>query len=139
MFFILQEENDHRIALEVQAYEEEDKIHRTKHESEHERLYKERVKLLVKQTKEQQELKDRRLARQIAFEDAKKSGLLPTRQIGYSSSLIPRGTSSCPYHGTRALGSIGSYRKGCSPLYGEDDVMDSPRHTCREDVITFTG
>ncbi|KAK3730053.1 hypothetical protein QZH41_009555, partial [Actinostola sp. cb2023] len=145
-----QEENDRRIALEAQAFEEEDDLKRSKL-SVHDRLLSDRRKLLAKQNKDHQERKDRRLAQQIAFEDAKNAGLVTTRQINYSSSLVPRGTASCPYHVTRisdvrpnnfsTFGSIGSYRKGCSPLYGEDDVIDSPKmkqcHSCREDVITF--
>lgn len=92
MFVFSQEENDRRIALEAQAFEDEDELKRSK-QSEHERLHNERRKLLAKQTKELQERKDRRLAQQIAFEDAKKAGLVTTRPIGHSSyspCLIPR-------------------------------------------------
>jgi hypothetical protein len=138
--------------MEAQALEEEDELKRSQI-SEHERLLNERRKLLAKQTKEQQERKDRRLAQKIAYEDAQKDGLLKPRPIGYNLQLLPRATSSCPYHVTRmndvrtssynAYGNIGSLRNGYgSFLGGDDDVIDSPNmnqcHSWRkDDVITY--
>lgn len=149
----MQEENDLRIALEAQALEEEEELKRSR-KSEHERLINERRKLLAKQTKEQQELKDRRLAQKIAYEDAQKAGLVSTRQMSYSSKLHPRTSTSCPFHMSsrmndvrtgnfNAFGSIGSYRNGCGSYFGgDDDVIDGPKltqcHSCRkDDVMTY--
>ncbi|XP_031558019.1 roquin-2-like isoform X2 [Actinia tenebrosa] len=147
-----QEENDRRIALEAQALEEEEEMKRSRI-SEHERLINERRKLLAKQNKEQQELKDRRLAQKIAYEDAQKAGLVSNRPMSYSSKLRPRTSASCPFHMSRmndvrtgsfnAFGSIGSYRNGCGSYFGgEDDVIDGPTlntcHSCRkDDVLTY--
>ncbi|XP_048587174.1 roquin-1 isoform X2 [Nematostella vectensis] len=123
-----QEEKDCRLAHETQRLE-----------GRHEAILRKKRMFLEQQERKKQEREDKILAQQIAFEDAKKAGLVESsiKPIGYKSSVISGPPSAtCPSHGFNDFGGLG-YISGCGSPYGGTDVRDSAKMPCSRNGDIF--